>query len=543
MYQALYRKWRPMSFEDVVSQPHITTTLRNQIISGKTAHAYLFTGSRGTGKTTCARIFAKAVNCLNADGGSPCLNCDICRCADSETLGDIVEIDAASNTGVEDIRELRESTIYMPERCRFKVYIIDEVHMLSASAFNALLKILEEPPEYVKFILATTEIHKVPVTVVSRCQRFDFRRVRPEDIRDRLLYIASQEEFTLDRAAAELIAKLADGGMRDALSLLDQCVAYSRDVVEETVAAAAGIAGRDKLLGLVDCFAEHDAAGAIDIISELYGMSKDMRRLLEELISHMRDVMLAKSVRDDGVFNCLPDEVPRIRKEAEKLQLAEILRMIDILQQCAERMPKVAAKRVEMEMCAVKICCGEQTKEQSPSSAGLASVEKRLLRLEGQVQGMAAQEKTPAASVPSVPSVPYESLVPQKQSPLPEPAETKTDLSKLRPEDFKRLDCWNELIDALSQRDMALAGFLDRSAAFVYENVLLLVVDNDFFLKMFKETKCAEPLSQILKERFGRSFVIRVRSARNVNPADRENPVNKLLERAKSADIAVEIKD
>ena len=208
MYEALYRKWRPLSFDDVISQPHITKTLKNQIISGRTAHAYLFTGSRGTGKTTCARIFAKAVNCPQCSGGNPCLECSICHDADSFALSDIIEIDAASNNGVNDIRDLRDGAVYTPERCKYKIYIIDEVHMLSASAFNALLKIMEEPPEYVKFILATTEIHKVPATIVSRCQRFDFRRIKPEDIAAKLLYVAQHEDFNLDEKAAALIAYL-----------------------------------------------------------------------------------------------------------------------------------------------------------------------------------------------------------------------------------------------------------------------------------------------------------------------------------------------
>ena len=232
MYQTLYRKWRPMSFDDVVSQPHITTTLKNQIKTGKTAHAYLFTGSRGTGKTTCARIFAKAVNCENLHDGEPCLDCRICKAADNGTLADIIEIDAASNSKVDDIRELREGVVYTPEMCKYKVYIIDEVHMLSAGAFNALLKTMEEPPEHVKFILATTEIHKVPATIVSRCQHFDFHRIRTEDIVDRLSFIASQEGFTLEKDAAEMIARLSDGGMRDALSLLDQCVAFDDHITE-----------------------------------------------------------------------------------------------------------------------------------------------------------------------------------------------------------------------------------------------------------------------------------------------------------------------
>ena len=322
MYQALYRKWRPMSFDDVVSQPHITTTLKNQIKSGKTAHAYLFTGSRGTGKTTCARIFAKAINCLDPHDGEPCLECEICKDADNGTLSDIIEIDAASNSKVDDIRELREGVVYTPERCKYKVYIIDEVHMLSAGAFNALLKTMEEPPPHVKFILATTEIHKVPATIVSRCQHFDFHRIRNEDIVSRLMYIASQEGFTLHEDAAGMIARLSDGGMRDALSLLDQCVAYENDITLDVVSSASGIAGRDYLFDILEKIAEKDAAGALRVVDKLYDMSKDLKVLAGELLAQMRNVMIIKTIDNNkDLITCLPDEYERLKALAERMKL------------------------------------------------------------------------------------------------------------------------------------------------------------------------------------------------------------------------------
>lgn len=306
MYMALYRKWRPLTFDDVISQSHITETLKNQIKNSRTAHAYLFTGSRGTGKTTCARIFAKAVNCLDPKDGNPCLECEICRNADMSALTDIIEIDAASNNGVDDIRELREGSLYTPEHCKYKIYIIDEVHMLSQSAFNALLKVMEEPPPYVKFILATTEIHKVPATILSRCQRFDFRRILPEDISKRLLYIAEQENIQTDPAAAALIAKLADGGMRDAISLLDQCSAFSERITTETVSLASGTADRHYISDILSAICRCDAASALKSVSELYFMSKDMQRLCDELSVQFRNLMLIKSsVTDTGILSCM----------------------------------------------------------------------------------------------------------------------------------------------------------------------------------------------------------------------------------------------
>lgn len=537
MYQALYRKWRPMTFDDVVSQPHITTTLRNQIKSGKIAHAYLFTGSRGTGKTTCARIFAKAINCTDTNEGTPCLNCDICREMDNQTLNDIIEIDAASNTGVDDMRELRESTAYTPEKCRYKVYIIDEVHMLSVNAFNALLKILEEPPEHVKFIFATTELHKVPVTILSRCQVFNFRRIRSEDIRERIMYVASQEDFTLTDDAASLIAKLADGGMRDALSLLDQCIAYSKDVTIDTVSAAAGIAGRDYLFELLDCFTEKNAPKAISVIGKLYDDSKDMQRLIDELISQMRNVMLAKSVNDDSVFACLPDEIERLREIAQKLQMDRVLYMLRTLQDCAERLPRVSAKRIEIEMCIIKLCRSSEQKTAAASGSGDSIEISALLSRLAKIENAIANGTVSSTKVKATKSEP---LMEPDQSPLPEP---KVDTTKISPEDLKPLDCWQDIIDRIGQTDASMSGFLDGSNAFIYENLLFITVDNDFFLKMFKQTSCGKVIAEVMQDYFGKHFAIRVRSAKNVVPGDSENPLSRLLERAKSSDIAVDIKN
>ena len=273
-----------------------------------------------------SEIFAKAINCLDPHDGEPCLECEICKDADNGTLSDIIEIDAASNSKVDDIRELREGVVYTPERCKYKVYIIDEVHMLSAGAFNALLKTMEEPPPHVKFILATTEIHKVPATIVSRCQHFDFHRIRNEDIVSRLMYIASQEGFTLHEDAAGMIARLSDGGMRDALSLLDQCVAYENDITLDVVSSASGIAGRDYLFDILEKIAEKDAAGALRVVDKLYDMSKDLKVLAGELLAQMRNVMIIKTIDNNkDLITCLPDEYERLKALAERMKLDEIL--------------------------------------------------------------------------------------------------------------------------------------------------------------------------------------------------------------------------
>ncbi|MBR4224165.1 MAG: DNA polymerase III subunit gamma/tau, partial [Oscillospiraceae bacterium] len=398
MYQALYRKYRPATFTDVISQPHITNTLRNQIVTGKTAHAYLFTGSRGTGKTTCARIFAKALCCESAVNGDPCNECEICRAADEFALSDIIEIDAASNGSVDDARELREAALYTPERCKYKIYIIDEVHMLSKDAFNALLKIIEEPPEHVKFIMATTELHKVLPTILSRCQRFDFMRIRTEDIAARIMSVCEAEGIKIAEEPAELIAKTADGGMRDALSILDRCIAFSEDITIDTVSEATGIAGRGHLFSLVAAVADKDIPKGLDIINDLYSHSKDMQRLCEELILQFRNVLIAAAAPDRmGIVICLPSELEILRETAAKMSPDRIMAVIDALGECTGKMRGSVSKRIDMEMCIIRLCsdipsASAQTSQAMPDMSGvLSKVDARIDALERRLsQGAAA---------------------------------------------------------------------------------------------------------------------------------------------------------
>lgn len=360
MYLALYRKYRPRTFDDVISQEHITTTLRNQIINGSAAHAYLFTGSRGTGKTTCAKILAMAVNCLNPREGSPCLECERCKEILDGTTTDIVEMDAASNNGVDDVRQLRDEVAYTPVSCKYRVYIIDEVHMLSIQAFNALLKTLEEPPPHVKFILATTELHKVPATISSRCQRFEFRRVDIADSAERLLEVAEKEGVLLERGAAELISRLSDGGMRDALSILDRCISADRHITSETVRSCAGVADRKHLFAFSEMIAHKDTAGCIRLLGELHKGSKDIALIVDELSGQFRDLMLYKTAPDDkDLLTALPDEYEALAEIAGMYSLADILRCLTLLQQCADGIGKVKQRKTLAEMCFVRMCTGE----------------------------------------------------------------------------------------------------------------------------------------------------------------------------------------
>lgn len=560
MYHALYRKWRPLTFDDVVSQPHITTTLKNQIQNKKTAHAYLFTGSRGTGKTTCARIFAKSVNCENSHEGNPCLECEVCKCADNESLTDIIEIDAASNTGVDDIRALKESAEYLPEQCKYKVYIIDEVHMLSINAFNALLKIMEEPPAHVIFILATTEVHKVPATIISRCQRFDFRRIRTEDIVSRLKFIAEKESIKLDDDAATLIAKISDGGMRDALSLLDQCIAYSDDVYLKTVSDAAGIAGRDYLFNIIDGVFAHNITSVLETVASLYNMAKDMTRLCSELLEQMRNLMLIKAVPGNDMVMCLPDEYKRLEEIAQKTDMGTILEKIEILSECNENLAKASSKRIEFEMCMVKLCSNNgniaPSYSNNYSSPTPPASYTNTVKPEPEIKHNEPENSAESIPQKSADTIKSEAVNPEPvqetvQPPVNEQPPAEAPKKKITSKDFTPLDCWDEVVERFKNECPSAVGFLTGSKAFIYENMILIIVKDAFYLKMFK-LQIAD-VNRVITDFFGRKFTVSVKAmdtssigAENkTSDSGAENnastPVDKLIDKAKNMNIDIEI--
>ena len=350
MYRALYRKWRPQRFADVVGQTAIVTALQNQIAAGRIGHAYLFTGTRGTGKTTCAKIFAKAVHCLDTSSPDPCGECEICKGIDSGAIMDIIEMDAASNNGVDDIRDLRDEVAYLPSVCKYKVYIIDEVHMLSTAAFNALLKTMEEPPEHVIFILATTEVQKVPVTILSRCQRYDFTRITADDIAKRLLYVAEQEKIELDENAAQLIGRLADGAMRDALSILDTCAGVDNKVDEALVRRMAGVTDRGYLFEISDAIAAGDSVTALEKIAELRQQSVDMRRLCMELASHYRNLMLCALPGGTALLTGISPEEEAAYTQRRDFPQREAIRAINAFGAALEKMSRGTDQRIELEL-------------------------------------------------------------------------------------------------------------------------------------------------------------------------------------------------
>ena len=350
MYRALYRKWRPQRFADVVGQTAIVTALQNQISAGRIGHAYLFTGTRGTGKTTCAKIFAKAVNCLDTSSPDPCGECEICKGIDSGSVMDIIEMDAASNNGVDDIRDLRDEVAYLPSVCKYKVYIIDEVHMLSTAAFNALLKTMEEPPEHVIFILATTEVQKVPVTILSRCQRYDFTRITADDIAGRLLYVAGQEKIELDENAAQLIGRLADGAMRDALSILDTCAGVDNHVDEALVRRMAGVTDRGYLFEISDAIAAGDSVTALEKIAELRQQSVDMRRLCMELAGQYRNLMLCALPGGTSLLTGISPEEEAAYTQRRDFPQREAIRAVNAFGSALEKMSRGTDQRIELEL-------------------------------------------------------------------------------------------------------------------------------------------------------------------------------------------------
>ena len=377
MYLALYRKYRPRTFDDVISQEHITTTLKNQLKNGQSSHAYLFTGSRGTGKTTCAKILAKALNCTNLKDGNPCLECESCRSID-EDYSDITEIDAASNNGVDDVRDLKEESFYAPMSGKYRVYIIDEVHMLSINAFNALLKLIEEPPAHVVFIFATTEVYKVPATILSRCQRFEFRRIDINDSKKRLLWVAEQEGIKLTDDAAFLISKISEGGMRDALSLLDQCFALSNEVTEDIVRECAGISGIEYLYKITSLIHEQNSKDLLITLDELISISKDVTRLCEELISHFRSLMLIKSGADAAAVGATSTDFEKLKDQSGLFSLSQIMRCISILSDTFTSMGKVRTPSLYLEMCFIKLCNPKLDTDEQSLSARIDRLEQMI---------------------------------------------------------------------------------------------------------------------------------------------------------------------
>ena len=547
MYRAFYRKYRPSTFTDVVGQKHITTTLENAVKSGKTSHAYLFTGSRGTGKTSCAKILSKAVNCLNPQNGNPCNECEICKGIDSGAILDIIEIDAASNNGVDNIRDLREEANFTPANAKYRVYIIDEVHMLSIGAFNALLKTLEEPPAHVIFILATTEVHKLPSTILSRCQRFDFKRIPPEDMAVRLKEVAEKENLKLADDGAMLIARIADGAMRDALSLLDRCSSCEGVIDSAAVASSAGLAGREYIFELCDCILEKDSAKALQVVDKLYNDSCDMERLVTELTSHFRNLMVSKAVKNfQDMIICSQDEIEIIREQSAKTTLATIMSCIDILTASASTMKQGANRRTSAELCIIRLC--------TPSlDSDVNALLRRISELESAVASgkVTVKAQTPAPVKAEVKPEPKTEPAPAPVQPKVE--EVKEDIKEEQiPQPVKEektivpenagtvpFDIWPEVTEKLFAKDPSLIAMLTGSSAFVHQGKYLLIKGSPVLELYLKTGDYSKIIKEAVAEVTGKTYTLAVYN--NKQEEAPKNPLSDLVSKAKS--LGVEIKE
>lgn len=559
MYQVLYRKWRPQTFADVVGQPHVTASLTGAVQSGRLSHAYLFTGSRGTGKTSCAKILAKAVNCEHPVDGNPCNTCDTCRGIDNGSILDVIEIDAASNNGVDNIRDLREEANYTPTHAKYRVYIIDEVHMLSTGAFNALLKTLEEPPAHVKFILATTEVHKLPSTILSRCQRFDFKRIEPQDIAGRLQYVASQENIALTDDGAMLIARVSDGAMRDALSLLDRCAAYGEEITETVVSDAAGLAGREHLFALAESIAAHDSEKTLTVLNELYNNACNMERLIADLITHFRAMMIARSVSNyKDLIVCPQAELEKIRVQSESFTLARILSALDILNDTAIRLKSGAHRRTAVEMALLRMADERLDTDTDAMLARIAELERRLetgafqvpassVKQNSITENAAKSEPNPTVSSPEKPENPTEtaqSVRPSAESPTEKnevPATPQQNVSAVPTEtEFTK---WSEALERLTLIDRPLVPHMANSTAVIRGEFLLIKTENPLlgqFLQTGSHANCiARAVYDVTGVKYKLGIFNTAAPAESAKATAKKDPLADLLNRARTLGVNV----
>ncbi len=482
MHQALYRKFRPQTFSDVCGQEHISETLKNQVSTNRFTHAYLFTGSRGTGKTSSAKIMSKAVNCLHPIDGDPCNECENCKGIDSGEILDVVEIDAASNRGVDDIRTLREQVEYMPSKAKFRVYIIDEVHMLTKEAFNALLKTLEEPPKHVVFILATTEVWAIPPTILSRCQRYDFNRISVDVIANRLKFVCMQEELSIDDDAAVLIAKLADGGMRDALSLLDLCAGSTNNITEEVVVKNAGLIGKDHLFKLVEIIEKRDAAAALKLLDELYSNSCDVERLLVELISHYRDLLVAKTSKDFArLITGTNEDIARIETQAKQIRFENILYASEKLTQAQEKMKSGASKRIVAETTLISLCSNDLDGSTEALLKRIGELETKVLS--GNFTTVSVAEEKPQETQDTF----TQEVVVKEKPAQPQKVEQKAPAKKS--EGATKFQQWAEVMEILKVESSIIYAVLNGSKAYVDGNYLLIDAPNPAFLETIRSAE------------------------------------------------------
>lgn len=537
MYQVLYRKWRPKVFSDVVGQPQVTITLKNELKSGRVAHAYLFTGSRGTGKTTCAKILAKAINCLNLNNGDPCGECEICKSIDNGSIMDIVEIDAASNNGVENIRNLREEASFTPALAKYRVYIIDEVHMLSVGAFNALLKTLEEPPKHVVFILATTEIHKIPATILSRCQRFDFNRIPPENISERLKFVAESENVSITDDAALLIAKISDGALRDALSLLDQCMGRGKNITSDIVGQVAGLADREYLHNLFNAVREKDSKSALELIDSLYSSSMDMIRLCDELIDYYRDIMLIKTMGSaKDIIVVSQDEYEKLQTQADSVSLEEIIHVMDVLQETSDKIHRGINRKIEMEMSFIKLC-------NLALDTGMSAINRRISDIEKAIRGSRVvynQPLTKPESTKNETEINDDSTTKVLEKEVSTKPKSSSDINmESLAKDAKPMNEWPEVLKILKGYSQLISTAFHGSIAYVSGDFVLIDAPNQMAFELLRKSSQRDKMRVAIKDVTGRSYRLGPYKPSNDNLESTSDPLDQLEKFARESGIDV----
>lgn len=556
MYRVLYRKWRPAVFTDVSGQEHITSTLQNEVSSGRLNHAYLFTGSRGTGKTTCAKILAKAVNCLNPQNGNPCGECEICKGIDDGSILDIVEMDAASNRKIDDIRQIIDEVQFKPAKCKYRVYIVDEVHMLTTEAFNALLKTLEEPPEHVIFILATTEVHKLPQTIRSRCQRFDFHRIPPKAIADRVEYVVSQENAEITESAALMLASVADGALRDALSLLDSCLAVSSHIDEEVVRNAAGLVSKTYLFELATAIINKNPTRSLEIIDRLYSESKDMARLCDELVEHFRALMLIKTIKNPrDILIMSDDEFEQAVTQSDYLSLADIVFYMDVLSRAYQRMGRGTGDRTELEMALVKLSATELDGTVEALTARVTALEKAVKRGITVNYAQSAQQSVQAEAAQSA-SVPNTQTEVEEPFAKPEPEHKKAPVAKPAPEvktvaqrasvnldelydnavPFAR---WVEVVDSLKSVSRSIAAAFAGSTAYESGNYLLIDTNNELAFDLLRQNGRRAEIKQTLLELTGKNYSLGPYKRSTPKKVEKTDPLNSLVQSLEGSGVEI----
>lgn len=563
MYQVLYRKWRPKTFDDVSGQEHITTTLVNELKSGRINHAYLFTGSRGTGKTTCAKILAKAVNCLSPENGNPCGKCENCIAAEDGSFQDIVEMDAASNRRIDDIRSVIDGAVFTPAKGKYKVYIIDEVHMLTQEAFNALLKTLEEPPSHVIFILATTEVHKLPATIISRCQRFDFHRINPHVIKDRLKYVVEQEGCSITDDAALLIAAIADGALRDALSLTDRCIGLcGGEITLSVVREAAGLSGRGYVYDMASSCINKNCGEALELIAKLYGESKDMARLCEELTEHFRNLMLLKSVKNpDDILVVGRDELEVLKSHAERISLSEIVHIMDVLGSAFERMNRGADSRTEMETAVVKLCSPQLDVTEDAVLSRIGALERTVNRLMNMISsgtltvqkddnlnknGETSNKAETSESTSEFKdtenlenTVSNQAEDPQNSSREPQRKRGAVDVDEIY-RNAKPFPNWKEVVENLRKYSKTISAAFDGTKAYVSGRYILIDSPSDIPFQLLKQSSQREKIREAVLEITGATYSLGpYRPPEKKIREEKEDPIEKLTENFKSLGIEV----